>query len=764
MQVLYTSLNGDWKLTFYPESDEDQKQTIPAVVPGNVELDLIAAGLEKDPIYGLNSLNYRKYEFYSWIFERDFKLPDDYAGNDIILQLDGLDTFGKISVNGIFIGECDNMLIPHEFDITSAALPGKQNTISIHISSPVNRVRDIDFPAGVRIWECMGDEFLFVRKPAHSFGWDIMCRLLSAGIWRNIGVYARKKTYIDQVYYSVTGLSVNEAQLQVRYRFKTDDAYLEGFSIRVEGNCGDSTFSIESPCTFVTGKVYVSIYNPKIWWPVGYGEANLYAVIFTLLHHGKPVAQRKENIGLRKVVLERSYGGPDYGNFRFIVNDVPIMVKGTNWVPLDSMHSRDIKRLPEAHALLRDIGCNMVRMWGGNVYESDEFFDLCDKYGIMVWQDFSLACGLYSQYDDFCNVIEKEAAAVIKRLRNHASIALWAGDNEIDMALSIIGHTLPHSFYNRISREILPRAVSMNDPYREYLPSSPMIEGDTTNVDFSMPEQHNWGPRDYYKGDFHRHCKAYFISETGYHGSPSVSSLKKFIPEDEVWPYSEESLSWKAHNTDYLPAPERGYDRNVLMRNQVKTMFGYIPDVFEDFTLASQITQAEAVKFLIENTIIQKWRRTGILWWNLIDGWPQTSDSVVDYYFQKKLAYYYIKRIQTPVLIIIGEPEGWKHRVVLCNDSLGTHEVKYKITDFETGEIVLQGTAAPNPNENIDLPSIPNIPGEKKLYLMEWEYGGKKYANHYAGGYVPFDLNQYKKWLKAIATLPDSFDPKECYL
>ncbi|MDR2572696.1 MAG: hypothetical protein LBD23_20710 [Oscillospiraceae bacterium] len=764
MNDLFLSLNGSWSLTFYPESDESDTRTIPATVPGNVELDLIAAGIEEDPFFALNALNYRKYEFYAWRFERDFDLPDDFSGKDVILRLDGLDTFGEIFINGVSVGDCDNMLIPHEFDVSAYVKPGAPNSIAIHIASPVNRARDMDFPAGIRIWETMGDEFLAIRKPAHSFGWDIACRLLSAGIWRDIGLYARENTYIDQVYYSTLSLREGVADLGVRYRFKTDDPYLDGFSIRVEGVCGDSHFSVEAPCTFVTGKTVVTINDPKLWWPAGHGLPNLYDVTFTVLHNGKAVAERKERIGLRKVVLERSYGGPDYGQFRFVVNDVPIMVRGTNWVPLDCLHSRDLARLPEAHALLRDIGCNMVRMWGGNVYESDEFYELCDKHGIMVWQDFSLACGLYSQYDDFCKVIEKEAAAIIKRLRNHTSIALWAGDNEIDMAYAIIGHTLPHAFYNRISREILPRAVSMNDPFREYIPSSPVIEGDCSRIDYDMPEQHNWGPRDYYKGDFHRLCKAYFISETGYHGSPSVSSLKKFIPENEVWPYSEESLSWIMHNTDYLPAPRRGYDRNVLMRKQVNTMFGFIPDEIEEFTLASQVCQAEAVKFLIENTLIQKWRRTGILWWNLIDGWPQTSDSVVDYYFQKKLAYYYIKRIQAPITIIIGEPEGWQHRVVLCNNSLDAPTVSYKITDFDSDDVVLKGTAMPPPNENIDLPSIPNIPGEKKLYIIEWEIDGVKAANHYAGGYVPMDFEQYKKWLKAIAALPECFEPEACYL
>jgi beta-mannosidase len=588
-------------------------------------------------------------------------------------------------------------------------------------------------------------------------------------MWRDVTVYARSKTYIKEVYYSIPHIDSYSASLNVFYRFAADDPFLEGFSVRAEGVCGgtaaasESSFSAEAPTIFVSNKLHINISNPRLWWPAGYGEQNLYSVTFSLLHHGVLVDKRTEYIGLRTVKLERSYGGPDYGNFRFIVNNLPIMARGTNWVHLDCLHSRDRERLPKAHEMLCDINCNMVRMWGGNVYESDEFFDLCDRRGIMVWQDFSLACALYSQNAEFDKVIEKEAASVIKRLRNHPSLVLWAGDNEIDVMYALLGHIYPHARHNRVTRETLPRAVMTHDPYRDYLPSSPLIEGDYPN-DAEMPEQHNYGPRDYYKGDFHRLCKAHFISEISYHGCPSALNLRKFIPEDELWPFSETSLSWRMHNSEYITGIRRGYDRNALMFKQVKVLFGGIPETLEEFITASQISQAEALKFLIENTRRQKWRKTGMLWWNLADGWPQLSDAIVDYYGGKKLAYYYVKRAQQPLHMIIGESEGWKHSVVLCNDSRVKYTVEYQITDYEENIIVSKGAADVEPNENLFLPPIDSLPGQKKLYLIEWEADGVKYGNHYINGFPPFDLTIYKEWLGAIERLPEPFDARGCFL
>ena len=762
------SLGGDWTLYYTPETgntpDRPESNTphIPAIVPGNVELDLVRAGIEDDPFYGINLYNFRKYEYYSWWFVREFDAPQIANEDDIILHFDGLDTFADIFINNTLAGSSDNMFIPHEFDITEFIKHGEKNTICIHISSPMNKVRYANLPVGPVASDPFGGEMMLMRKPPHSFGWDIMPRLLSAGIWRDVYIFPRPKTYITEVYYATLGIGNHSAVVDCKLRFVTDDTFVEGFSTRVTLQCGEHIITAEDKCNFVNNRIVMSIDNPKLWWPRGYGEQNLYTAKFELLQHGKVVDTRIDTIGIRLITIDKSYGGGENNKFQFIVNHTPIMVTGTNWVPLDALHSRDKERLQAAHDLLLDSGCNMVRCWGGNVYESQAFFDLCDERGIMVWQDFAMACGFYSQYQEFADIMDKEATAIIKLHRNHPSIALWAGDNEVDEMNTFQGVRPPHSWTNRITRETLPKALQAHDPTREYIASSPFIPEGTFNS-YSVPEQHNWGPRDYFKGDYYKHSIARFISECGYHGCPSVTSLKKYIPEDKLWPFEHENLYQATHNTEYAIMRRRDCDRNELMSNQVKTLFGSVPDTLEEFALASQISQAEAKKYFIENTRIQKGNRTGILWWNLIDGWPQISDAVVDYYYCKKLAYYYIKRVQQPLCMIMGECNGWQNRVVLCNDTLCDMDVEYKITNGDTGDIISCGREIVKANQNLDLPAVFSIPGEQKLYIMEYSSNGKTYANHYISGYVPMDFEKYKVWLSKIATLGDGIDIDSCY-
>ena len=762
------SLNGKWELSFHledgkmPENPAELHAAgwpkIEAAVPGNVELDLVRAGLAPDPLVGMNLYEFRKYEFYQWWYERDFAVPAEFAGKRLILRLNGLDTYGTVWLNGALAGETDNMLIEHELDVTDKIRCGETNRITIRIASAVNKVRSEEYPANVLGAE-HHDELVWIRKPPASFGWDIAPRLLSAGIWRDIELVARENTRLTEVYYATLNASRESADLAVRFRFVTDRAQLDGFSVRVTGTCGTHRFYAEKNVNFISDGFVIKVENPQLWWPKGYGTPHLYETTFELLLDGRVVDRRTERIGIRKLEIDAVYEEGGRGEFRIMANGVPVLAKGSNWVPLSALHSLDRDRLQQAHDLLEDLGCNIVRCWGGNVYEDHKFFDLCDERGIMVWQDFAMACAIYPQQERFYEKIRKEAASVIRKLRNHPSLLLWAGDNEIDQKYYHEGYRLPHARYNRISREILANMAPSHDPFRAYLPSSPYIP-EHMEGDLSVPEQHNWGPRDYYKGDFYKNSTAHFISEIGYHGCPAVSSLKKFISPENLWPYNNDE--WDTHNTDYLPLGRRKYNRNELMANQVEIMFGRIPESLEEFVLASQISQAEAKKFFVEMVRLKKWRRTGVIWWNVLDCWPQISDAVVDYYWTKKIAYYYLKRVHVPVCLMMDEIENWHHKVVLGNDSLQSGTVEYRVEDGDSGETLAEGTADIQPNENRTVALIRAKEGQKKLYILRWKFQGKEYGNHYISGLVPFDLEQYKQWLKIIEQLPMPFDSKQC--
>ena len=751
------SLSGKWNLYYHPE-DGKMPDTpaqleklnwpmIEATVPGNVELDLVRAGLEEDPFYAENLYNYRKYEFYQWWFVRTMDVPAEYEGKKCVLRFDGVDTFADVFVNGIPVGSTDNMFIEHIMDVTSALRYGEENQLAVRIRSTMNEARKKDYPVALIGCES-SDEYTQVRKPTSAFGWDIMGRMMSAGMWRDVKLCALGDHRLTQVY--IATKRINEsgtAILDFRVRFDTNDLYLEGFSVRIEGVCGDSTFMREFPAMFVSMGKNVGVKDAKLWWPLGYGEQNLYDVKVTLLHHGEPVDVQTMRIGIRKLILETKWEAGDAGEFKILCNDVPILAKGSNWVPMDALHSRDAEKIPKALELWRDCGCNIVRCWGGNVYEDHQFFDLCDEYGIMVWQDFAMACAVYPPTAEFIAAIEKEATAVVRKLRNHASILLWAGDNEIDEGLVERNYPTYSNRYNAISREVLPRVIRMEDPNRVYLYSSPYIPEGIARYD--VPEQHNWGARAYFKDDFYKHSKAHFISECGYHGCPSVESLKKYIPEDHLNRWLESSV-WETHSSNYIPRGKRGLNRIRLMHDQVEMYFGAVPEDLETFSKLSQIVQAEAKKFFIERTRIKKWRRTGIIWWNMLDGWPQISDAVVDYYYDKKLAYEYIRRIQRPVCLMMDELTDWSHDVVLGNDSRESHTVTWSVEDGETGEILSSGTTFSPANENVKVCSIREMPGAQKLYILKYTVDGVSYANHYTAGFPHFDAERMLKWVDII--------------
>jgi beta-mannosidase len=404
--------------------------------------------------------------------------------------------------------------------------------------------------------------------------------------------------------------------------------------------------------------------------------------------------------------------------------------------------------------LAEECGCNMIRCWGGNVYEDDLFYDICDERGILVWQDFGMGCAVYPQDEGFQQVLAREARAVVRRLRGHACIALWAGDNEVDQVPSWFGFGERDPNTNVLTRVVLPQVLQSEDPSRPYLPSSPFVdEVAFQKGEHLIPEQHLWGPRDYFKSDYYRNSLCHFASEIGYHGCPSPVSVRKFISPDKQWPPIADGVTndeWLLHSTCAVPGLGAGEGRIELMTNQIREMFGTVPDNLEDYAFASQCVQAEAKKYFIELFRTMKWRRTGILWWNLIDGWPQFSDAVVDYYFEKKLAFDFIKRVQQPLIVALREPSSWKQEIVACNDTRRALQVEYSIRDADTSQVLASGGARVGANATTVLTSIPFFNSEKRFYVIEWQSEIGAGRNHYLAGHPAFDMETYRRWLAIL--------------
>ncbi|NLC56301.1 MAG: glycoside hydrolase family 2 [Armatimonadetes bacterium] len=760
-------LDGNWTLTHFREGsaavahpdelDRVGAETLAAQVPGNVELDLVRAGVLPDPFYGDNVHQLRPLEFHEWWYRRSFQAPELAPGQRAELVFEGLDCLATIWLNGVEVGRADNMLVAHRFDVTAALKPGAENALAVRLASTVNAARAYE-PDPCEGHLTTNWELLSIRKAAHMGGWDIAPRVISAGIWRSVALEIHEPTEIVDLYYYTPAASDAAATLGVHFHFRTDAPELDGFALRFTGVCGESRFSQECPVYFVSGQCSIPVERPKLWWPKGYGDPHLYQVTCELLHHGQVVDQRQDQVGIRTLKLHRTeITGQDGGEFRFEVNGTPILVKGANWVPADAFHSRDAERYEPCLALFDDLGCNMIRSWGGGVYEDHAFFDYCDAHGMLVWQDFAFACARYPQNPEFLEAVRREAEQVVRKLRNHPSLAVWCGDNECDEAW-LWGGFDPGN--NRLTREVLPQVVSRCDPWRSFLPSSPYHAPETVrrgNDRRLLPEEHLWGPRDYFKSRCYTENRAHFIGEIGYHGCPNVSSLRRFLDEKHLWPYQGNS-QWITHCTDSVPGGGPYQYRVQLMADQIQELFGVAPDNLEEFALASQISQAEAKKFFVEMTRLKKWQRTGVLWWNVIDCWPQFSDAIVDYYYGKKLAYHYLRRVQAPVCLMVDEPESWHVRVVAGNDSRQPASGPYRIWDADTGETLMQGEFHTEANANQELGRLRISHGHQRLFLIQWELAGKTYGNHYLLGKPPISFEQYRRWLKAIAALPEGFD------
>jgi beta-mannosidase len=762
------SLNGMWSLAYAPNSrviaDNYNLNTILSVktsgyrsvnaaVPGNFELDLQRAGIIGDPYYSTNTLELQKLECMHLYYYNEFYFSGDLSG--LYLHFEGIDTVADIYVNGSLIASVDNMFIAHEFLLT--CLHDGINEIVVHIKPAAIEARKTDVPPSSNALPYNYDS-LYIRKAGSMFGWDIMPRIVSGGIWRDVYIERKPKERIENVFVYTRSINAANGSADVifHYNLKIDGDYIGDYSIKAHGICGDSSFESKSRLWFTSGKLGTWIGSCKLWFPRNYGEPNLYDTVFELYHGEELLDSYNLRFGVRTAELDRTSTTDREGSGEFCIkiNGKRIFAMGTNWVPVDAFHSNDVKRIPEIVPMLNDLNCNIVRLWGGNVYEHESFYDFCDENGIMIWQDFAMGCAVYPQEYKFNDILESEIVSIIKKYRNHSSLIIWAGDNECDYAYLSWGGIKRDPNDNIITRRLIPDLLRAHDFTRPYLPSSPYIDEEAYKTGKPSSEDHLWGPRDYFKGDYYKNTVCHFASETGYHGCPSPESLKKFIAPDKLWHWFDKEQNranddWLTHAASMELSAGSAYSYRIkLMADQVITLFGHEPETLEDFSFASQISQAEAKKYFIERFRISKWRRTGIIWWNLIDGWPQISDAVVDYYYDKKLAYYYIKRSQNPLCLMFDEPENGILPLYAVNDTQRDKNVTYKVTDITAGEVIKEDIINAATDSSARIWDKPFADGEQHFYLIEWNFDGIKGKNHYMTGLKNIDLEKYRLAMK----------------
>ena len=749
------SLNGAWELSWRHQEERGAWRTIPAQVPGDALAELERAGILPDLTVGTNVWSTFPWEQCEWRYARMFAVPCVASGERVRLRFDGVDTRAEYFLNGTRLGSSENMFVPASFDVTDRLRP--TNRLEVVIHSPLGRPI-LGVLGRSRVG---GTDVEGIRKAQHAFGWDIMPRVVSCGIWRGVFLDRVPPVRFGDVHWMVRSANhqARTASGLVDCQILAPLRYLHRARLRLSLTRGGRVaWHTEHVVRYYQTRDGFGVRNADLWWPRDAGEPALYDAVAEFVDaDGTVLARDVRKVGLRTVRLERAdwYSEENPGTFRFLVNGVPIYMHGTDWTPMDALHSRDGAHLARCLDMLVDLNCNMIRIWGGGVYEPDALYDFCDAHGICVWQDFMMGNVEPEQNDDFAARIASEAKDVVLRLRSHPCLALWCANNEIDRSVaSNWGAWTPDPAGERISRETLPRVLRDFDPLTPYIPSSPWWTPDVVAGRAKLSQDHLWGPRQrFFKDPFWTNATPTFVSETGYHGCPNADSLRRMMTSTNVYPWPDPANPFRFNDEWNCKAvtswPEQldgmGNGRNCLMPNQVKNFFGSVSTNLEEFVDQSQFAQAEALHYWIARSRARKGRTWGMLWWNLRDGWPVISDGVVDYYYGKKRAYNVIKSIQQPQLATLVD----YGRLVAVNDRLHSVKGRVKATDLASGKVVYDAVAEVPANGTCTLAE--NLPlGAQGCLRVDYTFEDTPRVNLCLYGAPPFDYAQVKAWFNGV--------------
>ena len=727
------SLNGNYKLyiTDGKNSDFDGLgEVVDAIVPGNAELDLMRANMLPDLYFADNIGKAEFLESKDFVYVKDFEFNSD---NDRHRELvfKGVDTIAEYYLNGVKIGESENAFVEYGFSVDNVLKNGS-NRLVVHIFSSVNHAKKYEYtPLNIGIYDgCY--ESLNIRKPASSFGWDILPRAVSAGIFRDVYIQEYSSVEITDVYIATNRLVDNLAILTVSVNARVADEFSGKLTLKITGKCKDSEFSKICPFTFTSKTVFPYVENPVLWYPCGYGSPDLYDVTVELVADGKVLAQKSIRFGIRSVDVRYTEEIGEDGNFQIFVNNELIKVKGVNHTPIDVYHSKDKEKYADIVDGIKNMNCNFVRVWGGGIYEDDEFYSLCDEKGVMVWHDFMLACHMYPQTKEFLDKISFECKNVVGRLRNHPSIIAWCGSNETDWMYTCIGLN-PND--DKITRVVMKDVLSAVDLFRPFFPTTPYFSnefikkrGGVFFVDLAeiterrrpLPEEHYWWHRNDFLKFIDQNHK--FIMEIGFGGCNSPEELNKYLPKG--WKFKDDKY-WDCHSYPTEDGRTTGLDY----------LFDGVGDSDEELVSASRAYQAEAYKYVVERSRIRPYFN-GICLWNYRDGFPIFSSAFVGYDGDKRPAYFAVKNSYEPVQCIMKYENG-KVEVYIVNDTPFEGKVVLKLSNASKKEIEIKAN-------DILLADTVSC-GENELITSELSVEGKTVKNYLYTYSRKIDYPTYKK-------------------
>ncbi|MGL4608985.1 MAG: beta-mannosidase [Trueperaceae bacterium] len=709
---------SDWQLKQQGKDNQksnDYQKTatwLDAKVPGTVHQTLLEAKLIPDPFYGLNEKDIQWVGQSDWLYRTTFQLSQELLSQaHVDLCFDGLDTFAKVELNGQTILESDNMFVPHRVDIKKLAKVG-DNELTILFESALRRGREVEQKHGKRPFWNGDSSRLFVRKAQYHYGWDWGPVIMCLGPWKDVYVESYNTRIAEVLTTPKLSSDFAKADLEVTVTLQSNTSQ----SNTSQDKASEVTLELHAPngklldtviLNSVTGTNHTfKLEQPELWYPNGYGQQPLYQLVVKTNSETKTF-----KLGFRDIqVIQESVQGEKGSSFYFRVNGIDMFVGGANWIPEDLLLNRMSEaRYRERITNAKDANMTMLRVWAGGIYEDDVFYNICDELGLMVWQDFLFACGIYPIHEDFMTSVTKEAEANIKRLRHHACLAVWCGNNEDYAIAESVGQYGekgdPSTFEARaIYEKLLPDICQRLDAGRFYWPGSP--SGGPNSFDQTIGDRHTWdiwhggmAPyQDYYK------FEARFLSEFGMQGYPALATLESVTPEGERFPQSRTVVH---HNKAALPDGTPDGHRRIAV---------YIADNLRDpvtlkgYVYATQFIQGEAMKYAY-TCFRRRWcvpgKRavSGALVWQLNDCWPVSSWALVDSLGVAKPAYYTIKRELEPTVVGLWRTasgcEIWGNT---REDKTQTLKLELRAYDFAGKEIAAETRDVTlNPNSSTEL-------------------------------------------------------------
>lgn len=639
---------------------------IAARVPGYVQHDLLEAGRLPDPFFRDNERVWQEWCDRDYTYACSFDASKELqACEHVELVCDGIDTVGEVWLNGTKLGDVDNMFRTWRFGVREI-LRERGNELRVELKSPVRvcAEREARYKGSSAVLREDLDQRRHVRKMACSFGWDWGIVLPLSGIWKEVRLEGWSRARLAEVWHRTVEARAAGARVEGGVRILRGSAETCDVVVRLIGPAGDAQEQVvRLEKGMDTGFFAFEVREPALWWPNGMGGQPLYRLEAELVHEGTVLSRWAQKIGLRTIELVQE---PDkFGQSFYVrVNGLAMFAKGVNWIPVDAIISRitvrDYRRLLEA---ARDAHMNMVRVWGGGMYEPDEFYEICDELGLLVWQDLMAACTLPPTYREFLASFGDEARDAVVRLRHHASVALWCGNNECEEVL--VWRRLGEEHrreYEFLFDEYLRGVVTRYDASRTYWPSSPHTPGSVEPQRQDSGDSHYWSiwaGVEPFEAFFKRRDR--FMSEFGYQSFPDLHTVKRFSVEED-WDF--ESTVMKFHQRG-------GEEKNAQIRREMEQRYG-VPERFEDQLVVSQLVQADMVRLGVEHLrrLRHEEQCMGALYWQLHDNWPVTSWSSIDYFGRWKALYYAAREFFAPLLVSVYTEEGFV-RVVLVNDGAG---------------------------------------------------------------------------------------------